>query len=78
MFRRWGWTWEPAYAGSLCTTQMDSLCLCVFVLNAFPPWFAYSTTSMSVPLRPNVSGEYISSALAGGTTNEPGVVARAT
>ena len=28
--------------------------------------------------RPNVSGEYISSALVGGTTNEPGVVARAT
>ena len=29
----------------------------------------------SVPVRPKTSGEYISSALAGGTTNSPGVVA---
>ena len=36
-----------------------------------------STTTQSVPLRPNVSGAYISSALAGGTTNVPGVVALA-
>jgi hypothetical protein len=38
----------------------------------------YSTMTMSPPLRPKTSGEYISSALAGGTTNVPGVVARAT
>lgn len=38
---------------------------------------AYSTTTRSVPLRPKVSGWYISSALAGGTTKLPGVVARA-
>ena len=38
----------------------------------------YSTISRSVEVRPNVSGEYISSARVGGTTNEPGVVARAT
>jgi hypothetical protein len=37
----------------------------------------YSTTTRSVPLRPKTSGEYISSALAGGTMNSPGVVARA-
>ena len=37
----------------------------------------YSTITQSLPLRPNTSGEYISSALAGGTTNLPGVVARA-
>lgn len=36
----------------------------------------YSTTTQSLLLRPNTSGEYISSALAGGTTNVPGVVAR--
>ena len=39
---------------------------------------AYSTTTRSVPLRPKTSGEYISSALVGGTMNVPGVVARAT
>ncbi len=38
----------------------------------------YSTISQSLPLRPKTSGEYISSALAGGTTKVPGVVARAT
>src|SRR5262249_26010481 len=38
----------------------------------------HSTTTLSPPLRPNVSGLYISSALVGGTTNVPGVVARAT
>jgi hypothetical protein len=38
---------------------------------------AYSTISQSLPLRPKTSGEYISSALDGGTTNVPGVVARA-
>ena len=37
----------------------------------------YSTTTMSVPPRPKVSGAYISSAFGGGTTNVPGVVARA-
>jgi hypothetical protein len=37
----------------------------------------YCTTTLSEALRPKVSGEYISSALAGGTTNVPGVVARA-
>ena len=40
--------------------------------------FSYSTITQSLPLRPKTSGEYISSALAGGTTNVPGVVARAT
>ena len=39
---------------------------------------AYSTITRSVPPRPNVSGMYISSARGGGTTNVPGVVARAT
>jgi len=34
----------------------------------------YSITTKSLELRPNTSGEYISSALAGGTTNSPGVV----
>ena len=34
-------------------------------------------TTRSPALRPNVSGMYISSALAGGTTKLPGVVARA-
>ena len=34
--------------------------------------------SASLPDRPKVSGVYISSALAGGTTKTPGVVARAT
>lgn len=38
----------------------------------------YSTFTKSVPVRPNVSSWYISWALAGGTTNWPGVVARAT
>lgn len=38
----------------------------------------HSTITRSPALRPNVSGAYISSAFAGGTTNEPGVVARAT
>jgi hypothetical protein len=44
----------------------------------FKPFFkmSYSITTRSLPLRPNTSGEYISSALAGGTTNVPGVVAR--
>ena len=38
---------------------------------------AYSTITVSLPVRPNTSGEYISSACAGGTTYVPGVVARA-
>lgn len=38
----------------------------------------YSTTTMAVAPRPKVSGWYISSARGGGTTNRPGVVARAT
>jgi hypothetical protein len=37
----------------------------------------YSTTTRSVAPRPKVSGWYISSAFGGGTTNAPGVVARA-
>ena len=37
----------------------------------------YSTITVSLPVRPNTSGEYISSAWAGGTTYVPGVVARA-
>ena len=44
-----------------------------------PPQTAgYSTITRSVPPRPKVSGWYISSAFGGGTTNVPGVVARAT
>ncbi len=39
---------------------------------------AYSTITQSLLLRPKTSGEYISSALVGGTTKIPGVVARAT
>lgn len=39
---------------------------------------AHSTTTISPAERPKVSGEYISSALAGGATNRPGVVASAT
>ena len=39
--------------------------------------YHYSTITQSDPLRPNTSGEYISSARAGGTTYVPGVVARA-
>ena len=39
---------------------------------------AISTITRSVPPRPKVSGWYISSAFGGGTTNVPGVVARAT
>jgi hypothetical protein len=39
---------------------------------------SYSTITRSVALRPNVSGAYISSALAGGATYCPGVVARVT
>jgi hypothetical protein len=35
------------------------------------------TITQSLPLRPKTSGEYISSALAGGTMKVPGVVARA-
>jgi hypothetical protein len=38
----------------------------------------YSTITRSVAPRPKVSGLYISSAFVGGTTNTPGVVARAT
>ena len=38
----------------------------------------YRTITRSVPPRPNVSGEYISSARGGGTMKSPGVVARAT
>jgi len=38
----------------------------------------YSTTMRSLAPRPKVSGWYISSAFGGGTTNVPGVVARAT
>ena len=41
-----------------------------------PPAY-HSTITRSLPLRPNTSGVYISSALAGGTMNSPGVVARA-
>jgi hypothetical protein len=37
----------------------------------------YFTTTQSLPLLPKTSGEYISSALAGGTMKVPGVVARA-
>ena len=37
----------------------------------------YLIITQSLLLRPNTSGEYISSALVGGTTNVPGVVARA-
>jgi hypothetical protein len=37
----------------------------------------YSTITRSLAPRPNVSGMYISSALGGGTTKLPGVVARA-
>ncbi len=50
-----------------------------FVTFDFLPqaFILYSTTTQSLPLLPNTSGEYISSALAGGTTNVPGVVARA-
>ena len=40
--------------------------------------FLYSTITKSLLLRPNTSGEYISSTLVGGTTKVPGVVARAT
>ena len=42
------------------------------------PATGYSTITLSLLLRPKTSGEYISSALAGGTTKVPGVVARAT
>lgn len=38
---------------------------------------SYSIITKSLALRPKTSGEYISSALVGGTTNSPGVVARA-
>ncbi len=38
----------------------------------------HSTITRSLAERPNVSGMYISSALVGGTTKLPGVVARAT
>jgi hypothetical protein len=44
----------------------------------FPPVINYSTITTSLALRPNTSGEYISSAFAGGTTKRPGTVARAT
>jgi len=37
----------------------------------------YSTITRSLGPRPKVSGWYISSAFGGGTTNVPGVVARA-
>jgi len=40
----------------------------------FGPYF---TITISLPLRPNTSGEYISSAFAGGATKVLGVVARA-
>jgi hypothetical protein len=43
-----------------------------------PSSIRYSTLTRSALLRPKVSGEYISSALAGGVTKLPGVVARAT
>lgn len=39
--------------------------------------YLYSTITTALPLRPKTSGEYISSALAGGTMNRPGVVALA-
>ena len=39
-------------------------------------WEAQRTTTRSDALRPKVSGAYISSAFAGGTTKSPGVVAR--
>ena len=42
------------------------------------PLPAYSTITLSVAPRPNVSGMYISSAFGGGTTKWPGVVARVT
>ena len=38
---------------------------------------SYSTITQSLLLRPKTSGEYISSALDGGTTKVPGVVALA-
>lgn len=38
----------------------------------------HSTMTRSPAPRPKVSGAYISSAFGGGTTKEPGVVARAT
>ena len=57
------------------------ICLYLYIkyLKLLQPAFAlpYLITTLSVPERPKVSGAYISSALDGGTTNSPGVVARA-
>jgi hypothetical protein len=50
--------------------------LWAFLLNGFHELChsRYRTITMSPALRPNVSGAYISSAFAGGTTKRPGVV----
>lgn len=65
-------------AREACATSRPSGGVAIFTSPTGPTRStAHSTITRSLPLRPKVSGAYISSALAGGTTNTPGVVARA-
>jgi hypothetical protein len=67
------------YAGAACNTNLSiSPLLTRGLVHESPVFAIYSTFTKSVPVRPKVSGWYISSALAGGATKVPGVVARAT
>ena len=54
---------------SPCISVLLCVPLCRAVQDAiYSPFLSYSTTTRSLPVRPKTSGEYISSALAGGTT----------
>ena len=64
------------YTGTFAVEkQLDRFSACPVVGNRITG--SYLMITQSLPLRPKTSGEYISSALAGGTMNVPGVVARA-
>lgn len=68
---------RPGPEGYISDEKGSSEASCLFVFDGEGVQ-VYSTLTKSVPVRPKVSGAYISSALAGGTTNCPGVVARVT
>jgi len=74
---------NPAVSASTTTSTPGNSDLISASLRSFPSMNTstlppYSITTRSEAPRPNVSGMYISSALGGGTTKSPGVVARPT
>jgi hypothetical protein len=69
---------QPEAAGVMLNGDFCPACGTKITIELFKKTaLAYWTITMLLPLRPKTSGEYISSALAGGTTKRPGVVARA-